>query len=148
MMEAPSSSRASCVSPLTVAAVPTGWNAGVSITPCGVLSLPRRPDVGTVFSISNEKLTPPVYQGADLDRRPRYFCQHPNGPQTQYDPETCARLDFLRVRGRKADRRQHQKPDPEQFERASERGQRLRRTVRQVRLEARSYHTLRIDVAI
>jgi hypothetical protein len=38
-------------------------NAGVSITPCGVLSLPRRADVvASVFSISNEKFTLPVYQ--------------------------------------------------------------------------------------
>jgi hypothetical protein len=40
-----------------VAAVPTGKNAGVSIMPCGVFSLPRRAVVGSVFSISNEKLT-------------------------------------------------------------------------------------------
>jgi len=59
MIEAPSSSSASCVSALTVAAVPTGINAGVSITPCGVLSFPRRADVVvSVFSIANEKLTP------------------------------------------------------------------------------------------
>ena len=63
MIEAPNSSSASCVNALTVAAVPTGMNAGVSITPCGVLSLPRRADVvASVFSISNEKLTLPVYQ--------------------------------------------------------------------------------------
>jgi hypothetical protein len=58
MIEAPSSSSASCVNALTVAAVPTGMNAGVSITPCGVLSLPRRAAVDvSFFSISNEKLT-------------------------------------------------------------------------------------------
>jgi uncharacterized spore protein YtfJ len=63
MMEAPSSSNASCVNALTVAAVPTGMNAGVSITPCGVLSLPRRADDDvSFFSISNEKLTERVYQ--------------------------------------------------------------------------------------
>jgi len=39
--------------------VPTGRNAGVSTTPCGVHNFPRRADVvASLFSISNEKLTP------------------------------------------------------------------------------------------
>jgi hypothetical protein len=59
MIEAPSSSSAPCVIAFTVAAVPTGINAGVSITPCGVHNFPRRADVVvSVFSIANEKLTP------------------------------------------------------------------------------------------
>src|SRR6202162_1213985 len=41
--------------PLTVAAVPTGMNAGVSITPCGVSSRPSRAPDGSVFSTSKRK---------------------------------------------------------------------------------------------
>src|ERR1700722_11021965 len=56
MICAPRSSRSCCVCPFTVAAVPTGMNAGVSITPCGVVSRPRRAPVGSVASTSNLNL--------------------------------------------------------------------------------------------
>jgi hypothetical protein len=62
MIPAPSSSSAPCVSPLTVAAVPTGMNAGVSNAPCGVVSVPRRAPVGSVSETSNENFTPQVYR--------------------------------------------------------------------------------------
>src|ERR1700761_3700780 len=62
MMRAPSCSSTSCVNPFTVAAVPTGMNAGVSNAPCGVENLPRRAPVGSVWVTSNAKLTLEVYQ--------------------------------------------------------------------------------------
>src|SRR5258708_16273110 len=62
MMPAPSSSSASCVRPFTVAAVPTGMKAGVSIVPCGVAKRPRRAPPASVFATWNEKFTPSVYQ--------------------------------------------------------------------------------------
>jgi len=50
------------VRPLTVAAVPTGMKAGVSIAPCGVVRSPRRAPLGSACKTSNEKLTASVYQ--------------------------------------------------------------------------------------
>jgi hypothetical protein len=47
---------------LTVAAVPTGMNTGVSTTPCGVLKQPRRAPLASVCRTSKEKSTLPVYQ--------------------------------------------------------------------------------------
>src|SRR5258708_24622174 len=41
-MQAPVAATASGVIALTVAAVPTGMNAGVSMTPCAVVNRPRR----------------------------------------------------------------------------------------------------------
>ena len=41
--------------PFTVAAVPTGMNAGVSIMPCGVVMRPSRAPVGSVARTSKEK---------------------------------------------------------------------------------------------
>src|ERR1700680_4704201 len=55
MISAPSSSSSSCVRALTVACVPTGMNTGVSISPCGVVSRPRRAPDGSVFAVSKEK---------------------------------------------------------------------------------------------
>src|SRR6266480_654787 len=62
MISAPRSSRASCVSALTEACVPTGRKNGVCTTPCGVVRRPRRAPVGSLFRTSKEKLTRPVYQ--------------------------------------------------------------------------------------
>jgi len=42
--------------------VPTGMNTGVSITPCGVFSCPRRAPVGSFSKTSKEKFTWLVYQ--------------------------------------------------------------------------------------
>ena len=62
MISAPSSSRASWVSALTEACVPTGMKKGVSTVPCGVVRRPRRAPDGSVFATSNEKFTLKVYQ--------------------------------------------------------------------------------------
>lgn len=62
MIFAPRSSSASCVMALTVAAVPTGMNAGVSITLCGVVRRPRRPPARSLCKTSKEKCTLRVYQ--------------------------------------------------------------------------------------
>src|SRR6266849_8472930 len=53
MICAPSSSSCCWVRPLTLPAVPTGMNAGVSIVPCGVCRRPRRAPLGSVFNTSN-----------------------------------------------------------------------------------------------
>src|SRR5882762_9360413 len=55
MISAPSSSRASWVSALTQACVPTGMKKGVSTGPWGVVRRPRRAPAGSVFPTSKEK---------------------------------------------------------------------------------------------
>src|SRR5215469_3067604 len=51
----PSVSRIPCSTAFTLAAVPTGINTGVSTTPCGNASLPRRPPLSAVSNTSNCK---------------------------------------------------------------------------------------------
>src|ERR1700722_16242004 len=58
---APFTSRISCGTAFTVAAVPTGINTGVSTTPCGSVIRPRRPPPSLVRSIANPKPIPQFY---------------------------------------------------------------------------------------
>src|SRR6516162_3770292 len=63
MISAPRSSRSRCVTALTAPRVPTGMNAGVCTTPCGVVSVPRRA-VPSLFVTSN------FIQTSAIGRRP------------------------------------------------------------------------------
>ena len=55
--------------PFTVAAVPTGMKAGVSITPCGVVSRPSRAPLGSVASTSNLKPAARDFPDSKTSRR-------------------------------------------------------------------------------
>ena len=72
--------------PLHVAAVPTGINAGVSITPCGVVRRPRRAPVGSVFRTSNGIPSGELYQERNSIRKcadPSDLDENPKAPRRQ-----------------------------------------------------------------
>ena len=80
--------------PFTVAAVPTGMNAGVSITPCGVVSRPSRAPVGSVARISKRKFIRESVSGTQW--RPMRRDPHTSAPLLQSLPNQRAR-DLLAI---------------------------------------------------
>src|SRR6185437_3305004 len=74
-----SCSRSRCITPLTVACVPTGMKTGVSIVPCAVCSRPARaPVTGHSASISNRKTDILFYCDGPFKRLP----ERPRKPRT------------------------------------------------------------------
>src|SRR5271169_5940036 len=125
MISAPSSSSACCVSPLTVAAVPTGINAGVSITPCGVVKRPRRAPVGSVARTSKRKLIRGSVSGESSGKTDPD--EHDQSPQAQNPKEGGREGNFLRRRCVETHRQEDHLPEQEEIEGAEQRHEPLGR---------------------
>src|SRR5271167_2173058 len=125
---APSSSRSCCVCPFTVAAVPTGMKAGVSITPCGVVRRPSRAPDGSVARTSKrnpieESVSGESGRGAGLQ-------ENENEPDGDNPRERFAVRNFLRICGAVARRQQEQRPNGKYVERAEKHAEPLGGVVR------------------
>src|SRR5215469_1496265 len=115
---APRASRSCCVCVLTVAAVPTGMNAGVSMTPCGVVRRPRRAPVGSVARTSKRK---PI-RGSVSGERGRESHPHHNieGPNGEDGAECFSKRNFLRVRRAVSEGLKDKHPEGEDIERGEQ----------------------------
>src|SRR5712692_9600206 len=100
--------------PFTAAAVPTGMNTGVSITPWGVIKRPRRAPLGSVWRTSKWNPIPRSLSGEDS--RETHLQKHEDRPRKGDICERFAYGDLLRIRRGIADREQKQHPECEEVE--------------------------------
>ena len=114
MMPAPSSSSASCVRPLTVAAVPTGMKTGVSITPCGVVKSPaaRAGRIG----LQNFKRKIHLSSVSGEDERESHAHDNVDQEDAKDDDERLCALQLFGINRGKADGQQQQLPDFKQVD--------------------------------
>src|ERR1700691_2029367 len=115
---ASSSSRSRWVWPLTVAAVPTGINAGVWITPCGVVRRPRRAPVGSVARTSKRKLIRGSVSGERSGKTDPD--ENNQSPQGQNPKEGACKGNLLRRRCAETHRQKDHFPEQEDIEGAEQ----------------------------
>src|SRR5271170_2376832 len=143
----PRFSRSCCVWPFTVAAVPTGMNAGVSITPCGVVSRPRRAPVGSVASTSN--LNPPccgsirTSVSGESSGQP-HLDHYVNQPHAHDCSQRLAERNLLGIRSAESDGHKDHVPKREQIKHRQQRQQPFWRIVGKKRSSVGRHQMLQI----